>query len=127
MSILDKRVCEDDINRVIAVRHRPKYEPGFEKECREERVWYIKGGNNLPFGYYMFEEVQAQFDSWQAGKARQNMLRQQSLMSERNNKWSGEQSSRDRQDLSEKCSMKEKKQTLFDKITDLLLEYAGMK
>lgn len=35
MSLLDNRVCEDDINRVNVIRHHPKYEPGFEEESKE--------------------------------------------------------------------------------------------
>lgn len=65
MSLLDNRVCEDDINRVNAVRHHPKYEPGFEEESREEKVWYEKDNNGLPNGYYLFSEVQEQYDNWQ--------------------------------------------------------------
>lgn len=65
MSLLDNRVCEDDINRVNAVRHHPKYEPGFEEESREEKVWYERGSNGLPNGYYLFSEVQEQYDNWQ--------------------------------------------------------------
>lgn len=65
MSLLDNRVCEDDINRVNAVRHHPKYEPGFEEESREEKVWYERGSNGLPIGYYLFSEVQEQYDNWQ--------------------------------------------------------------
>ena len=65
MSLLDNRVCEDDINRVNAVRHHPKYEPGFEEESREEKVWYEKDRNGLPNGYYLFSEVQEQYDNWQ--------------------------------------------------------------
>ena len=65
MSLLDNRVCEDDINRVNAVRHHPKYEPGFEEESREEKIWYEKDSNGLPNGYYLFSEVQEQYDNWQ--------------------------------------------------------------
>lgn len=65
MSLLDNRVCEDDINRVNAVRHHPKYEQGFEEESREEKVWYEKDRNGLPNGYYLFSEVQEQYDNWQ--------------------------------------------------------------
>ena len=65
MSLLDNRVCEDDINRVNAVRHHPKYEPGFEEESREEKVWYERDSNGLPNGYYLFSEVQEQYDNWQ--------------------------------------------------------------
>lgn len=65
MSLLDNRVCEDDIQRVNAVRHHPKYEPGFEEESREEKVWYERGSNGLPNGYYLFSEVQEQYDNWQ--------------------------------------------------------------
>lgn len=65
MSLLDNRVCEDDINRVNAIRHHPKYEPGFEEESREEKVWYEKDRNGLPNGYYLFSEVQEQYDNWQ--------------------------------------------------------------
>lgn len=65
MSLLDNRVCEDDINRVNAVRHHPKYETGFEEESREEKVWYEKDNNGLPNGYYLFSEVQEQYDNWQ--------------------------------------------------------------
>ena len=65
MSLLDNRVCEDDINRVNAIRHHPKYEPGFEEESREEKVWYERGSNGLPIGYYLFSEVQEQYDNWQ--------------------------------------------------------------
>ena len=65
MSLLDNRVCEDDINRVNAVRHHPKYEPGFEEESREEKVWYERDRNGLPNGYYLFSEVQEQYDNWQ--------------------------------------------------------------
>lgn len=65
MSLLDNRVCEDDINRVNAVRHHPKYEPGFEEESREEKVWYERDRNGLPIGYYLFSEVQEQYDNWQ--------------------------------------------------------------
>lgn len=65
MSLLDNRVCEDDINRVNAVRHHPKYEPGFEEESREEKIWYEKDRNGLPNGYYLFSEVQEQYDNWQ--------------------------------------------------------------
>lgn len=65
MSLLDDRVCEDDINRVNAIRHHPKYEPGFEEESREEKVWYEKDRNGLPNGYYLFSEVQEQYDNWQ--------------------------------------------------------------
>lgn len=65
MSLLDNRVCEDDINRVNAIRHHPKYEPGFEEESREEKVWYEKDSNGLPNGYYLFSEVQEQYDNWQ--------------------------------------------------------------
>ena len=65
MSLLDNRVCEDDINRVNAVRHHPKYEPGFEEESREEKVWYERDSNGLPIGYNLFCEVQEQYDNWQ--------------------------------------------------------------
>lgn len=65
MSLLDNRVCEDDINRVNAVRHHPKYEPGFEEESREEKIWYERDRNGLPNGYYLFSEVQEQYDNWQ--------------------------------------------------------------
>lgn len=65
MSLLDNRVCEDDIQRVNAVRHHPKYEPGFEEESREEKVWYERGSNGVPIGYYLFSEVQEQYDNWQ--------------------------------------------------------------
>ena len=65
MSLLDNRVCEDDINRVNAIRHHPKYEPGFEEESREEKVWYERDRNGLPNGYYLFSEVQEQYDNWQ--------------------------------------------------------------
>lgn len=65
MGLLDNRVCEDDINRVNAIRHHPKYEPGFEEESREEKVWYEKDRNGLPNGYYLFSEVQEQYDNWQ--------------------------------------------------------------
>lgn len=65
MSLLDNRVCEDDINRVNAIRHHPKYEPGFEEESREEKVWYERDSNGLPNGYYLFSEVQEQYDNWQ--------------------------------------------------------------
>lgn len=65
MSLLDNRVCEDDINRVNAIRHHPKYEPGFEEESRKEKVWYEKDRNGLPNGYYLFSEVQEQYDNWQ--------------------------------------------------------------
>lgn len=65
MSLLDNRVCEDDINRVNAVKHHPKYEPGFEEESREEKVWYERDSNGLPNGYYLFSEVQEQYDNWQ--------------------------------------------------------------
>ena len=65
MSLLDNRVCEDDINRVNAGRHHPKYEPGFEEESREEKIWYEKDSNGLPNGYYLFSEVQEQYDNWQ--------------------------------------------------------------
>lgn len=65
MSLLDNRVCEDDINRVNAVRHHPKYEPGFEEESREEKIWYERDSNGLPNGYYLFSEVQEQYDNWQ--------------------------------------------------------------
>lgn len=65
MGLLDNRVCEDDINRVNAIRHHPKYEPGFEEESREEKVWYEKDKNGLPIGYYLFSEVQEQYDNWQ--------------------------------------------------------------
>lgn len=65
MSLLDNRVCEDDINRVNAIRHHPKYEPGFEEESREEKIWYEKDRNGLPNGYYLFSEVQEQYDNWQ--------------------------------------------------------------
>lgn len=65
MSLLDNRVCEDDINRVNAIRHHPKYEPGFEEESREEKVWYERDSNGLPNGYYLFSEVQEQYDYWQ--------------------------------------------------------------
>ena len=65
MSLLDNRVCEDNINRVNAIRHHPKYEPGFEEESREEKVWYEKDRNGLPNGYYLFSEVQEQYDNWQ--------------------------------------------------------------
>lgn len=127
MGILDKRVSEDDIQRVNEVRHRPKYEPGFEEECREERVWYMKGRNGLPVGYFMFEEVQEQFDRWQTMKFKQQNNERsegnsrQREIGEQRDKWSGRQREMDR------CSIKEKKETLFDKITDLLLEYAGIK
>ena len=74
MSLLDNRVCEDDINRVNAVRHHPKYEPGFEEESREEKVWYEKDRNGLPNGYYLFSEVQEQYDNWQRQQIkRENM------------------------------------------------------
>lgn len=74
MSLLDNRVCEDDINRVNAVRHHPKYEPGFEEESREEKVWYEKDRNGLPNGYYLFSEVQEQYDNWQKQQIkRENM------------------------------------------------------
>lgn len=65
MSLLDNRVCEDDISRVNAVRHHPKYEPGFEEESREEKVWYERDRNGLPNGYYLLSEVQEQYDNWQ--------------------------------------------------------------
>lgn len=65
MNLLDNRVCEDDINRVNAVRHHPKYEPGFEEESREEKIWYERDSNGLPNGYYLFSEVQEQYDNWQ--------------------------------------------------------------
>lgn len=65
MSLLDNRVCEDDINRVNAVRHHPKYEQGFEEESREEKIWYERDSNGLPNGYYLFSEVQEQYDNWQ--------------------------------------------------------------
>lgn len=65
MSLLDNRVCEDDINRVNAVRHHPKYESGFEEESREEKIWYERDSNGLPNGYYLFSEVQEQYDNWQ--------------------------------------------------------------
>lgn len=74
MSLLDNRVCEDDINRVNAIRHHPKYEPGFEEESREEKVWYEKDRNGLPNGYYLFSEVQEQYDNWQRQQIkRENM------------------------------------------------------
>lgn len=74
MGLLDNRVCEDDINRVNAVRHHPKYEPGFEEESREEKVWYEKDRNGLPNGYYLFSEVQEQYDNWQRQQIkRENM------------------------------------------------------
>lgn len=65
MGLLDNRVCEDDINRVNAIRHHPKYMPGFEEESREEKVWYEKDSNGLPIGYNLFCEVQEQYDNWQ--------------------------------------------------------------
>lgn len=65
MGLLDNRVCKDDINRVNAIRHHPKYEPGFEEESREEKIWYEKDRNGLPNGYYLFSEVQEQYDNWQ--------------------------------------------------------------
>lgn len=75
MSLLDNRVCEDDINRVNAVRHHPKYEPGFEEESREEKVWYERDSNGLPNGYYLFSEVQEQYDNWQRQQIkRANMI-----------------------------------------------------
>lgn len=75
MSLLDNRVCEDDINRVNAIRHHPKYEPGFEEESREEKVWYEKDRNGLPNGYYLFSEVQEQYDNWQRQQIkRENMI-----------------------------------------------------
>ena len=74
MGLLDNRVCEDDINRVNAIRHHPKYEPGFEEESREEKVWYEKDRNGLPNGYYLFSEVQEQYDNWQRQQIkRENM------------------------------------------------------
>ena len=74
MSLLDNRVCEDDINRVNAIRHHPKYEPGFEEESREEKVWYERDRNGLPNGYYLFSEVQEQYDNWQRQQIkRENM------------------------------------------------------
>lgn len=74
MSLLDNRVCEDDINRVNAIRHHPKYEPGFEEESREEKVWYERDSNGLPNGYYLFSEVQEQYDNWQRQQIkRENM------------------------------------------------------
>ena len=74
MSLLDNRVCEDDINRVNAIRHHPKYEPGFEEESREEKIWYEKDSNGLPNGYYLFSEVQEQYDNWQRQQIkRENM------------------------------------------------------
>lgn len=65
MSLLDNKVCKDDINRVNAIRHHPKYMPGFEEESREEKVWYEKDNNGLPIGYNLFCEVQEQYDNWQ--------------------------------------------------------------
>lgn len=132
MSILDKRVCEEDINRVNAVRHHPKYEPGFEKECREERVWYLRGEKGLPVGYFMFEDVQEQFDKWQANKnggAIGNGNRQngvgvgQSSVGESRTVESGAKASRA---SGENKEHQEKKESLFDKITNWLMKYAGI-
>lgn len=125
MSILDKRVSEDDIQRVNEVRHHPKYERGFEKECREEKVWYMQGGNGLPFGYFMFEDVQEQFDKWQAKKLGHRVIGEQNNMrggaGGQNNVRGGQNGGAVNKE------QKVKKQTLFDKVTNWLLEYAGMK
>ena len=121
MSILDKRVCEDDISRVSAVRHHPKYEPGFEKECREEKVWYMRGENGLPVGYYMFADVQEQFDRWQAKKLGHRVIGEQNNMRGGEGGQNGEAVEKNTE------VQREKKQTIFDKITDKLLEYAGLK
>lgn len=123
MSILDKRVCEEDINRVNAVRHHPKYEPGFEKECREEKVWYMQGENGLPVGYFMFEDVQEQFDRWQAKKRQNSEGVGQSSIGESRTVESGARASTSGVNKGHRV----KKQTIFDKITDKLLEYAGLK
>ena len=125
MSILDKRVSEDDIQRVNEVRHHPKYERGFEKECREEKVWYMRGENGLPVGYFMFEDVQEQFDKWQEKKLGQRVIREQNNMrggaGGQNNVRGGQNGGAVNKE------QKVKKQTLFDKVTNWLLEYAGMK
>lgn len=118
MSILDKRVCEEDINRVNEVRHHPKYEPGFEKECREERVWYLRGENGLPVGYFMFEDVQEQFDKWQEKKLGKRVIGEQDNMRGGAGGQNGGAVNKEQ---------RVKKQTLFDKVTNWLLEYAGMK
>lgn len=121
MSILDKRVCEEDINRVNAVRHHPKYEPGFEKECREEKVWYMQGENGLPVGYFMFADVQEQFDRWQAKKLGHRVIGEQNNMRGGAGGQNGEAVEKNTE------VQREKKQTLFDRITNWLLEYAGLK
>lgn len=125
MSILDKRVCEEDINRVNAVRHHPKYEPGFEHECREERVWYLRGENGLPVGYFMFEDVQEQFDKWQEKKLGQRVIREQNNM--RDEAGGQKVVAGGQNGGAVNKEQRVKKHTLFDKIIDQLLEYAGMK
>lgn len=129
MSILDKRVSEDDIQRVNEVRHHPKYERGFEKECREEKVWYMRGENGLPVGYFMFEDVQEQFDRWQAkknGGAIGNGNRQ-------NGEGVGQSSVGESRTVESRTvesgvnkEHQEKKESLFDKITNWLMKYAGI-
>ncbi len=132
MSILDKRVSEDDIQRVNEVRHHPKYEKGFEKECREEKVWYMRGENGLPVGYFMFEDVQEQFDRWQA-KKRQNGegVGQSSVGVGQSNVGVGQSSGAKASTSGVKASgiskeHQEKKVSLFDKITNWLMKYAGI-
>lgn len=139
MSILDKRVCEEDINRVNAVRHHPKYEPGFEKECREERVWYMRGENGLPVGYFMFEDVQEQFDRWQAkknggaignGNGQNGVGVGQSSVGESRTVESGAKASGAKASGAKASGVnkehQEKKESLFDKITNWLMKYAGI-
>lgn len=126
MSILDKRVSEDDIQRVNEVRHHPKYERGFEKECREEKVWYMRGENGLPEGYYMFKDVQEQFDRWQANKNKNGEGVGQNGVGESRTVESGAKASRTVASGANKEHQK-KKEGLFDRITNWLMKYAGLK
>lgn len=125
MSILDKRVNEDDIQRVNEIRHHPKYEKGFEKECREEKVWYMRGENGLPVGYFMFADVQEQFDRWQAKKRQNGEGVGQSSVGESRTVESEVRASGVRASGVNK-EHQEKKESLFDKITNWLMKYAGI-
>ena len=128
MGLLDNRVCEDDINRVNVIRHHPKYEPGFEEESREEKVWYMKGENGLPVGYFMFADVQEQFNRWQAKKRQSSVGESRTVESGVRTtgiKASGAKASEVKASGINK-EYQEKKESLFDKIINWLMKYAGI-
>lgn len=122
MSLLDNRVCEDDINRVNAIRHHPKYETGFEEESREEKVWYERDSTTgLPCGYYLFPEIEQEFKrAVRSGAVGENIGGNRVVGSvNMSENMGGAVESRG-------GTIKKKRKTLFDILESKLLKYVGL-